>query len=115
MKSKIWTLDEAREILPEVIKLSSRAFEESQQIVSELEAQILPENVQELKESQLQAIISEWALMITKLGADVKGLWLVDFDNGVGYYCWKFGESEILYEHSYESGFSGRKPIAEQS
>lgn len=44
-------------------------------------------------------------------GAEVKGLWLVDFDNGEGYWCWKFGEDDIYYEHSYEAGFPGRKLI----
>jgi len=23
-------------------------------------------------------------------GLEVKGLWLVDFDNGSGYYCWRY-------------------------
>ena len=42
------------------------------------------------------------------LGADVKGLWLVDFDTGAGYYCWKWPEEELAYFHGYEEGFAGR-------
>ena len=103
-----------RKILPEVVRLTASAFNETQVILSELEGKILHENVQELKESEVQVIISEWAITIAKLGADVKGLWLVDFDNGNGYYCWKYGEDDILYEHTYESGFAGRKPINEE-
>ena len=42
------------------------------------------------------------------LGADVKGLWLVDFDNGSGYYCWQYPEDGLDHFHSYEEGFAGR-------
>ncbi|MDH5656114.1 MAG: DUF2203 domain-containing protein [Spirochaetia bacterium] len=114
MKSKIWTLDEARKLLPEIIEITSSAYKETQRIIEDLESKIHPENIQELKESELQAVISEWALGIAKMHADVKGLWLVDFDNGRGYYCWKLGESDILYEHTYEAGYAGRKPIKEE-
>ena len=45
------------------------------------------------------------------LGLDVKGLWLVDFDNGSGYYCWRWPETELAYFHGYEEGFAGRVRI----
>jgi hypothetical protein len=44
-------------------------------------------------------------------GADVKGLWLVDFDNGSGYYCWRWPEPELAHFHGYDEGFSGRVRI----
>ncbi|MBI3607499.1 MAG: DUF2203 family protein [Nitrospirae bacterium] len=48
---------------------------------------------------------------MVQLGCEVKGLWLVDFDNGEGYYCWKYPEDELEYFHEYTSGFSGRTKI----
>ena len=48
---------------------------------------------------------------ITGLGLEVKGLWLVDFDSGAGYYCWKYPESSLEYFHGYDEGFSGRLPL----
>jgi len=49
-----------------------------------------------------------WADGVMSLGIDVKGLWLVDFDNGSGYYCWQYPEASLQYFHGYEDGFSGR-------
>ena len=45
------------------------------------------------------------------MGLEVKGLWLVDFDNGEGYYCWKYPESVVCHYHGYEDGFAGRMKI----
>ncbi len=108
---KFWTLDEARAVLPRVIAVTVAACEEAAEIVGELESSILPENLQEAREDELGAVVTRWTEAVIRLGADVKGLWLVDFDHGSGYYCWKLGESDILYEHSYEAGFAGRRLI----
>jgi hypothetical protein len=107
----LWTLEEARSALPRIIEATVRACESAAEIVAELEAGILPENLQEEKEDRLGSIVSRWTQDIIRMGADVKGLWLVDFDHGSGYYCWKLGESDIMYEHSYEAGFAGRRRI----
>ena len=37
--------------------------------------------------------------------------WLVDFDNGEGYYCWKYPEDTVGHFHGYEDGFAGRISI----
>ena len=42
---------------------------------------------------------------------DGERLWLVDWDNGDGYYCWRFPEETVSFFHSYEEGFGGRLPI----
>ena len=34
-------------------------------------------------------------------------MFLVDFDNGEGYYCWKWPEREVDHFHGYEEGFAG--------
>ncbi len=45
------------------------------------------------------------------LGLEAKGLWLVDFDNGDGYYCWSYPEPAITHYHGYGDGFGGRISI----
>lgn len=58
-----------------------------------------------------EALIAEWAEALLARGLEVKGLWLVDFDCGSGYYCWRYPEPSLQYFHSYEDGFQGRIPI----
>ena len=52
-------------------------------------------------------------------GAEVKGLeqGLLDFPTTIegepAYWCWRAGEEEIGWWHPRESGFAGRRPIAD--
>lgn len=62
-------------------------------------------------EAEATAVVNEWAGSVRALGVDVKGIWLVDFDNGSGYYCWRWPEIGIQFYHSYEEGFAGRMRI----
>ena len=59
----------------------------------------------------LQDIVNGWADSIRALGVEVKGLWLVDFYNGEGYYCWKYPEDTVWHYHGYVEGFAGRISI----
>ena len=62
-------------------------------------------------ESKINQKMDEWNSKVSRLGGISKGLWLVDFDSGDGFYCWKYPENDILYWHSYHEGFEGRVPI----
>jgi hypothetical protein len=55
-----------------------------------------------------QRVVQRWAESVMGLGIDVKGVWLVDFDCGSGYYCWQYPEESLQYFHGYEDGFRGR-------
>ena len=59
----------------------------------------------------LREIVYTWAAAVRGLGLETKGLWLVDFDNGDGYYCWRYPEPVISHYHGYDDGFAGRIPI----
>jgi hypothetical protein len=61
--------------------------------------------------AELKIVVDDWTARIRTMGLEAKGLWLVDFDNGEGYYCWKYPEPEIGYFHDYTSGFAGRTKI----
>lgn len=62
-------------------------------------------------EREAAEILGAWARDIEALGIEVKGPWLVDFDSGGGYFCWKWPEESLDYFHGYEEGFSGRVRI----
>jgi hypothetical protein len=95
---RIFSYTEASAMLPEI----RRVTEEVNRRIEELGPEPGPRG---------DALITEWAQALVAQGLEVKGLWLVDFDNGSGYYCWKYPEPALQFFHSYEEGFGGRMPI----
>lgn len=95
MPLRIFSYEEALELLPEVQRLTEEAVQRVEASESEDPA-------------DYQGIVGAWAESILALGVDVKGLWLVDFDSGAGYYCWRHPEPTLEYFHGYDEGFSGR-------
>jgi hypothetical protein len=105
---RIFTYGEAQALLPRVRALTQDYVQRTDKIrEGVLGGSLSPETGQE----QLQAAVDEWAQAASELGVQVKGLWLVDFDNGSGYYCWSHPEAGLEYFHSYDEGFSGRMRI----
>jgi hypothetical protein len=82
-------------MLPQVAEITGAAVER---------IDALPEEATD----EQQRIVEEWAASIMQFGIEVKGLWLIDFDNGSGYYCWKYPEPSLQFFHGYDEGFSGR-------
>jgi len=99
-QKKIFTLQQARSVLPKVKEVTSEAVFKFARLSEGDET-----------ENERQGVVGEWAREILSLGAEIKGLWLVDFDSGAGYYCWKYPEVALEYFHGYEEGFAGRLPL----
>ena len=108
---RTFTLAEAREMLPVVRRLTSEAVKRVDELTIRYES--LPDNHEDREplERELNEVINQWGEKVQKLGAEAKGLWLVDFDNGEGYYCWRWPEPGVDHYHEYEGGFAGRTPI----
>jgi hypothetical protein len=122
---KHFTLEEAREHLPEL----RRQFARIQKLLTVLQkAQGEMERVLRLIQSnghgsnhpdygaeikELQERIAD----ITGKGIEIKNLaqGLVDFphwrDGEEVYLCWLYGEDDIRYWHTLEGGFAGRQPL----
>lgn len=109
---KTFTLERARELLPEVKRVTTDAAIRVSRLAEEMRE--LEEDDGRLTEldRRVRTIVSDWVAAIEKLGAETKGLWLVDFDSGDGYYCWQYPEEHLEYFHTYQAGFAGREPIA---
>ena len=80
-------------------------------LVNRIQSRDEMERRKEELEEATKSIIEAWAEELTTLGCEVKGLWLVDWDSGDGYYCWRYPEASLSFYHSYEDGFKGRVPI----
>lgn len=63
-------------------------------------------------EKVYQDIVQRWVNKMIRLGIEVKGLWIADFDCGYGYFCWKYPEETLLYFHKYHQGFSQRRKLS---
>lgn len=113
MSKKIWSLEEAKEILPLVRAITKEYYVLASKLADEIRNKPLSENILEEKEEELSQVIELWSKEILAIQVEVKGLWLVDFDNGNGYFCWTWGEEDILYEHGYHETFKARKLIGD--
>jgi hypothetical protein len=104
----IFTLKQARELLPQIKHLTADAVRRAESLASQLQGLAEDDPVHVQLSSALSDVVSAWADELRTLGLEVKGLWLVDFDNGEGYYCWCYPEEAISHYHGYDEGFAGR-------
>jgi len=108
---RTWSLETARALLPEVRERTRAAVEETDELLKEREAAAADSPERQAADAQVQERVSRWAREMEALGLEVKGAWLVDFDTGGGYYCWRWPEEELAYFHGYDEGFDGRTRI----
>jgi len=111
--TRVFTLAEAEELFPLVRAITESAWYELEPVRHRLE-NMVPVNprIHEV-EREYEAVVKRWMAKMNRLGLTVKGLWLVDFDTGDGYLCWKFPELRIGYYHAYHEGFTHRRPLRE--
>ena len=107
----IFSLQQARDLLPHVKHVTADAVRRAETLASQLSgmAEDDPEHV--ALSAALRDVVNGWAEQLNAIGVEAKGLWLVDFDNGEGYYCWCYPEETVAHYHSYEEGFTGRLRI----
>jgi hypothetical protein len=110
-----FSLEEALRILPVVRRITQEFSVKVELLIARLETlQLTQTETICALEKQVNELIQTWNEKIRKLGADPRGLWVVDFNCGDGYYCWKHPETDIRFWHSYQDGYSGRKPLRQK-
>jgi hypothetical protein len=133
VKNHLFTIDEANALIPrlEIImgKLQRHGLELREQ-VSELAREIGQsiENITTVQILELRPhlypVIEELEGLLGEIesyGGELKGLdlGLVDFPAEIEgervLLCWQYGEKEVGFYHTVESGFAGRKPLAHGS
>jgi hypothetical protein len=110
---RVFSLAEAQALFPLVRGITQRAAEALAPVQRQLK--VLPRRSPELQatEARYQTLVNGWVNKMRRLGLVVKGLWLVDFDTGDGYLCWKYPELKLGHYHGYDEGFGGRRPLAD--
>jgi hypothetical protein len=110
-KPRIFSLAEAQQLLPEVRRLTETASTQVDALLARIEGLAEDDPARAGLAREAERAIEAWAVRLRELGLEAKGLWLVDFDNGEGYYCWKHPEPAVAHYHAYEDGFAGRMKI----
>jgi len=108
---RIFTYEEAQNTFPAVRGLTYAAVRQIEALHNSLHSRQELESRRGEIEETCDRIVQAWALEILDLGCEVKGLWLVDWDMGDGYYCWRYPEEVLAHYHGYDEGFGGRMPI----
>ena len=110
--SQIFPYEEALDTFPYIRELTASAVNQVQSLYNRVQSSSELEQRREELESASKTIIEAWVAEVSNLGCEVKGLWLVDWDCGDGYYCWRYPEEALGFFHGYDDGFQGRMPIA---
>ncbi len=109
--NRTFTLADAQRLLPAVRTRTAEAVEQARAVADRLERLPNGHPDRDTLHVALDRVVAEWTGAIQAHGAEVKGLWLVDFDTGEGYYCWRYPEVAVQHYHGHDEGFAARLKV----
>ncbi len=110
---RIFTLLEANQIFPLVRSITAQAFDELAPVRESMRANMENHTLLQQHEVLYEGVVQRWINKMERLGVVVSGLWLVDFDTGDGYLCWRHPEPVLGYYHGHHQGFGQRRTLTE--
>ena len=110
---KIFTLPEAKALLPLVRRITKSAQDELSPINAQLDAMLVCDPRRGELSRAYETKVRRWVSKMERLGVTSSGLWRVDFDTGEGFLSWRFPELRIAYFRKYQTDFQGRQSLAE--
>jgi len=96
-----------------VLRITEKYHSKVEKIISDMDKVTSDDPILVDLEEEMNELIKDWHFKVKKLGGLTKGLWLVDFDNGEGYFCWKYPEKTIEFVHGYQGQYKNRKKIVD--
>jgi hypothetical protein len=108
---RIFSYDEALSTFPLVRDLTAAAVRQIEALTNNVGSREEMDSRRDELDEARDRIVRAWAREVTSIGCEVKGVFLVDWDSGDGYYCWRFPEQAISFFHTYDECFEGRIPI----
>lgn len=93
---------DANAILPTVRRITDLAVCRAREIEDQLRFIPADEPLARRLRMELDSIITGWATKILRLGCTPRGIWLVDFDAGSGWFSWRHGDESLSYFHPHD-------------
>jgi hypothetical protein len=113
-ESRVFTLSEARALIPLIVKITTAAHKKLEPLRSQLETVISTDNDSARSvETAYRKVVQDWINKLQRLGVTASNLWVVHFDTGDGHLCWRFPELHIAYFHLYKDCEKGRRSVEE--
>ncbi len=100
---RTFTREEAERLLPVVRRITESAAARARSLTDELGFVPREEALHERLKGEIDLTVRRWAIKVSQLGCAPRGVWLVDFDSGNGWFSWRLGDEELSYFHPYES------------
>jgi len=113
-EGRVFTLSEARALMPLIVKITTAAHKKLEPLRSQLQTAIT-ENDESARTVELayRQVVQGWINKLQRLGVTASNLWVVHFDTGDGHLCWRFPELRLANFHLYEDCEKGRRSVEE--
>ena len=112
-REKLFDLQEARALLPLIVKITERHLAELEPIQNRLNRMLSIDPRRPALEAEFEVVVERWKVKIEQLGALASGLWRVDFDVGDSLLSWRYPELNIAYVRGYDAPFSSRRRLSD--
>jgi len=94
---KLFNLSEAKKLLPLVQSITTKHKSELEPIQDRLNRMLSNDPRRNPIELEYELVVSRWKAKIEKLGASVRGLWVVEFNVGEGVISWRYPELGLRF------------------
>ena len=99
---RTFSLEEAESLLPIVRRITERAALEVRDLQEQLRFVPHGEGLHQRLAAQADVAVRRWAIKISQLGCEPRGIWLVDFDAGSGWFSWRLGDERLAFFHAHD-------------
>lgn len=109
---RTFSQQEAESLLPIVRRITERVAIRVSEMKEQLRFVPHDEPMHKRLLSDIELEVRRWAIKVSKLGCEPRGIWLVDFDAGNGWFSWRLGDERLAFFHSHEYPMSNADPLA---
>lgn len=88
-------------MLPIVRRITERAACQAMDIEERLRFIPREEPLHRRLRIRLETTYKLWAAKVERLGCEPRGIWLIDFDAGDGWFSWRYGDDGLNFFHSH--------------